>query len=333
VFTVLALEQAAGALLDRAVTRRIAAPSRVQVVAIGGATLGGSGKTPLAIACAAELAASGARVALVGHAYRATPGRPRLVSPRDALDDVGDEALLAARALAPWGARASVVVAPSRSEAMALAARVADVLVLDGIAQLRPSPAALSILAVDPERPWGDGRSLPPRGSLRAPIATLVAASDAIVTVGDGEPAAELFDLGRSVWPSRVDSLGVETYVDEGALMTWPAVRALRVGLLTALARPERVLRALARRGVVPRAILSARDHGPFGRGAGSRAERRAREHGVDLWLATPKCALHAARALPALRVAVVHHFVTLHPSLRKRLRGLGERGQALTRP
>jgi len=48
----------------------------------------------------------------------------------------------------------------------------------------------------------------------------------------------------------------------------------------------------------------------------------------VDLWLATPKCALHAARALPALRVAVVDHFVTLHPSLRKRLRGLGERAR-----
>ena len=41
-------------------------------------------------------ARAGARVALVGHAYRATPGRARVVAPDDALHEVGDEALVAA---------------------------------------------------------------------------------------------------------------------------------------------------------------------------------------------------------------------------------------------
>jgi tetraacyldisaccharide 4'-kinase len=334
------LETAARALLDRTVTRRLEAPSRIPIVAVGGATLGGSGKTPLAIACAEELAASGARVALVGHAYRADPGRPRVVSPDDALDEVGDEALLAARALGRSGAR--VVVAPSRREAMILASRDADVLVLDGIAQLAPVRAALSLLAVDPLHPWGAPwgarPTLPPRGSMRAPVDMLVGACDAIVPVGDGLAAAELHGLGRDVWASTVESRGVrlasgsssdptgvsaDGYVDGVALLTWSAVRALRVGLLTALGRPERIVDALGRHGVVPRAVVSVRDHGPFGEAARSRVRRAMRIPRVDLWLATPKCALHVARDLIGLSVAVVDRRVSLHPRLRGRLHGV----------
>jgi tetraacyldisaccharide-1-P 4'-kinase len=334
------LETAARALLDRTVTRRLEAPARVPIVAVGGATLGGSGKTPLAIACAEELAAAGARVALVGHAYRADPRRARVVSPDDPLDEVGDEALLAARAFARSGVHggARVVVAPSRREAIAFAARDADVLVLDGIAQLTPVPAALSLLAVDPVFPWGAHAALPPRGSMRAPAAMLVGACDAIVPLGEGSPMAELRDLGRDVWESTVESRGLrvmkspgtrcetsagdDEYVDGVALMTWSVVRSLRVGLLTAVARPERIVDALARQRVVPSAVVSVRDHGPFDEAARSRVGEATRRSGVDLWLATPKCALHAARALTGLPVAVLERRVSLHPLLRRRLRG-----------
>ena len=87
----------------RTVVRRLDLPPRTRVITVGGATLGGSGKTPLAMACAAELAARGARVALVGHAYRANPRAARIVVPNDSLQEVGDEALLAARTLGPAG--------------------------------------------------------------------------------------------------------------------------------------------------------------------------------------------------------------------------------------
>src|SRR5580700_9814061 len=136
----------------RRVVRSLEVPRGVRVVAVGGATLGGSGKTPLAIACARELAACGARVALVGHAYRARPGRARRALPDDGLAEVGDEALLAARSL---GSEVPVVVAPSRSLAVAEAARQADVLVLDGVLQIAPVRAALALLAVAAVEPWG----------------------------------------------------------------------------------------------------------------------------------------------------------------------------------
>ncbi len=311
------IARALDTLLARALVRRLPVPARVPVVTVGGATLGGSGKTPVAIACAAELARAGARVVLVGHAYRAAPGRARFVEAGDRLDEVGDEALLAARALGPTGAR--VVVGPSRASAIAAGAAVADVLVLDGVAQLGPDRAALALLAVDAADPWDGPATALPRGRLRAPLRALLAACDGVVPVGPGAPGG-IDAEGRPMWPAGVASQGA--WVDGGALLTWDALRPLRLGLLCALGRPDRVIRGLKEEGVVLRAIVRARDHGPFGAWARARARSASRgSSAVDLWLATPKCALHAARGLPKLPVAVLDHALVLHADLRERLR------------
>ena len=142
-------------------------------------------------------------------------------------------------------------------------------------------------------------------------------------TRGIGAAIARLETVRRNMWPARVESRGA--CVDGGALMTWEAMRSLRVGLLVALAHPERVVRWLGRRGVVPRAIVRARDHGPFG-GRSRVAAFRAGIRGVDVWLATPKCALHAAAAgLSALPLAVLDHSLVLHPRLRNHLRAIAD--------
>jgi tetraacyldisaccharide 4'-kinase len=298
------------------------------VVTVGGATFGGSGKTPLAIACAVELARGGARTALVGHAYRAAPLRARVVSSADRLEEVGDEALLAARALEACGGR--VVVAASRSAALELAAQESDVIVIDGVLQLAPSPAALALLAVDAEEPWR-GRSL--AGLPRAPRDLLLGACDALVPLtaarmGNGGNGGNGRDPLKPVWPTEVESRGA--WANEGKLLTWETVRQRRVGLVTALARPERVVRGLERKGVFPRIIVRAWDHGPFLPGA-RRAVARALDAGaVDLWLATPKCALHAGRGLAGLPIAVLDHSLRLHPVLRVRLRGLSASARAV---
>jgi tetraacyldisaccharide 4'-kinase len=293
-----------------AVVRRLALPPGARVVAVGGATLGGSGKTTLAVACAAELARAGARVALVGHAYRASPAAARVVEGADAIEDVGDEALLAARALGPLGAR--VVVAPSRAAAVRLAARAAEVLVLDGVAQTAPARASLALLAVDAVEPWGRVRALPPRGDLRAPVAALLGACNLVVRVGD---ANELGDCRREEPYAEVRSRGAWVGAD---LLTWDALRAARVGFVSALARPGRVTRAIERRGVRVRVAIRAADHGPVP----MRALREAHDKGgVDLWLATPKCALHLeAGVVPFARL---DHCVSLAPSLAARVRAV----------
>lgn len=270
--------------LGRAVVRKLAWPPWVRVVAVGGATLGGSGKTPLAIACAAELAASGASVALVGHAYRAKPRRARVVRRSDPIGEVGDEALLAAASLEPYGVR--VVVAPARADAIAFAARIADVLVVDGVAQTAPARASLALLAVDGAKPWGRAAAVPPAGDLRAPISSLRAACDMVVAVGDDRPRAL-----PEAHHARLELHGVRV---EGRLLGWDEVARQRVGLLCALARPDRVVRSLERRGVRVRALARARDHGPFTRALLDGLHEAA----VDIWLVTPKCrcALDASR-------------------------------------
>jgi len=307
------------------------------VVAVGGATLGGSGKTPLAIACTRELALAGVQATLVGHAYHAVTQGPRFVHPGDRIEDVGDEALVAARVLQGL-ARARVAVAPRRGRAMTFAARSSEVLVLDGVAQTRPVRAALALLAVDAEDPWGRAEPLRALASVRdgsmrqAPTATLLRACDAVVPMldVDGPGAREATErtlarfgeLGRPVWPAFVHSRGA--WVGQ-SLLTWEALRTRRVGLVTALARPERVVRSLERRGLAPVAIVSARDHGPLGLVARLRAKAITRAGTVDLWVATGKCALHAARALPRdVPLAVLDHTVILDPALEVRLRGVG---------
>ncbi len=282
-----------GEVSARGLVRTLPVPPGVRLVAVGGATLGGSGKTPLAIACARELAAQGAKVVLVGHAYRARPGRARFVSPDDALAEVGDEALVAARALEAHGVR--VAVAPSRALAVELAGRDAEVLVLDGVLQTSPVPASLSLLAVDAHEPWGYAGAVPPRGDLRAPIRALVAVSDLVVRVGDPSPDASATSNGASLGDS---------------LLSWDELRPLRLGLACALARPGRLLRSLARHGITPVATAFARDHHPV--------DARALRHPVDLWLATAKCAHHIPRVRAPL--ATLHHDVVCSPTLAGRL-------------
>ena len=214
-----------------AVARRLCVPSRsdgasLVTIAVGGATLGGSGRTRVALACAVELASRGAQVILVGHAYGATPAAPRVVTASDALGDVGDEALTCARALAT-SPNARVVVGPSRQAAIdhaaALAPRV-DAVVIDGPLQLAPERASLSILALDAEAPWGAG-ALPPAGDLRAPRDALLGLADHVVFV-DATPRGAVVDGER-----------VEL-ADLGAYASPASPARARIGIFTALARP-----------------------------------------------------------------------------------------------
>jgi len=312
-------------IAERTVVRPLHLPQGTRVIAVGGATLGGSGRTPLAIACATELAACGARVAFVGHAYRAKPGRARVVSVGDALHEVGDEALVAAHALAL--ARVPVVVAPKRADAVALAAREADTLVLDGVAQTSPVRATLALLAVDGVEPWGRAGSVAPCGDLRAPKAALLRACDAVVPIRDGAAGVDSApERALGAWDCTTASSGARV---GGALHTWDDLCRLRLGLLCAMARPERVVRSLEGRGVVLRAVVRARDHGPLSPGVLARAALAGREQRIDLWLATRKCLLHFARAsvdvgnVLQAPLGAIEHALVLSMGLGQRLRFL----------
>ena len=286
-----AASRAWGWVADRRIARRLVWPDGKRVVAIGGPTLGGSGKTPLALACALHLARAGVRTTLVGHAYRASPGRPRLVAPDDDVALSGDEALMCARALAGV-VGAEVIVAPTRQGALDLAfARGADVVILDGTLQTTPRRATLSLLAVEGAEPWGAG-ACPPAGDLRASVAALLAASDRVIRIGiDATP------VSRGAW----------SLASGAELLDWCTLRTRRVGLVTAVARPHRVLARLAENGVIPACVHRLPDHAwPGGSGT------PGAQTGLDLWLTTPKCRTGLPAHIHGIPVATLDYALKL---------------------
>src|SRR5688572_15940266 len=71
---------------------------RVPVVVVGNVTVGGTGKTPLVVWLVRELAQRGWNPGVVLRGYGGSSGRARRVDAADAAADVGDEALVVARA-------------------------------------------------------------------------------------------------------------------------------------------------------------------------------------------------------------------------------------------
>jgi len=299
------------------VERPVGLPRDVRVIGIGGATLGGSGKSPLVRELAEALARAGEHVAVVGHGYRARVSSPRRVRPGDRVEDVGDEALWLARALDPVGV--PVLVARDRSLALGAAARTrASILVVDSLLQARPERLALSVLAVDAEHPWGSGRC-PPGGDLRAPPVTLLAAADRVV--GIAAPGARPGALPSGAVLARGRLSGVTSANGERSPLA--ALSAARLGLLLAIARPERVTRSLHAHGIFPTVTWTLGDH-EVPRPAAIRSAEK-----LDAWLTTAKCATKLGATLHGAPVLALDHRLDLPGGLVDAARGASVGSQA----
>ncbi len=151
----------------------------IPVVAIGNLTVGGSGKTPLAIHVAELLKARGWSPAIVSRGYGGTVRAPRAVSLASDPAEVGDEpVLMARRAGCPvWvGADRAAVAERLRAEHPEC-----DVIVLDDGLQHYRLRRDLEIAVVD-ARAFGNGFMLP-AGPLREPRTRLWSV-DAVVAHG-----------------------------------------------------------------------------------------------------------------------------------------------------
>jgi tetraacyldisaccharide 4'-kinase len=282
----------------RAVARPLRLPPGVRLVGVGGAVLGGAGKTPVAIALARAFAERGAWPALVGHAYRARPGGARVVRPGDVVAVVGDDALAAARVLAGV---AEVVVAPRRQAAIDHAVALGHrLLIADGLLQAAPDRLAAAVLVLDAAAPWGAG-ACPPIGDLRAPRAALLEAADVVAAL---QAQGTALDPGLPAGAVSVPSRIAGAVSSEGEAFGLSALGGLRVGLLLTVARPGRVVSALARAGVRPEVTLCLADHAvptvaDLARAAGTR---------VEVWLTTARCATKLPAAIGGRPVLALDH-------------------------
>jgi tetraacyldisaccharide 4'-kinase len=237
-----------GAIAASRLARR-GRPVGVPVVCIGNLTVGGAGKTPLALTVTRMLQAAGAKPALLSRGYGGRLAGPLQVDPaRHRAVDVGDEPILLAR-IAP-----TFVARDRLRGAEAAVASGAGVIVMDDGFQNPSLQKDFSILVVDARRGIGNGRVVP-AGPLRAPVAPQLARADALVMVGtaraEGAIAADARRRGVPVFGAG--------FAPDAAMVA--ALSGGRVLAFAGIGDPEKLFATLAGAGIAVAATRSFPDH------------------------------------------------------------------------
>jgi tetraacyldisaccharide 4'-kinase len=219
--------------------------ARVPVVCIGNISAGGTGKTPVAIAVADAIIAHGKNPFFLTRGYGGRLAGPVVVSKSHTAADVGDEPLLLAR-------KAATVVSRDRCQGAMLAVeRGADIIVMDDGHQNFTLAKDLSLVVVDGERGFGNGRVLP-AGPLREPVAQGLARADAVIVTGDGSPHLPAFNLPGFEGPV------LRAHVAPAAGTDW---NGSRVVAFAGIGRPEKLFRTLAGLGAELIDTIAFADH------------------------------------------------------------------------
>jgi tetraacyldisaccharide 4'-kinase len=248
--------------LRRAIARPYRAP--VPVFCVGNLVAGGAGKTPVVLALAAEIAATGLTIPVVTRGYGGRLGGPVKVDPtRHDAEAVGDEALLIAACAPCWVARDRVAGVRA-----AVAAGAGAILLDDGF----QNPAIekdLSLVVVDAAYGFGNRRVIP-AGPLREPASVGLARADAIVLIGAGEPDG-VRKAGRPVFRADLEPVDGERFA--GA----PVVAFAGIG------RPEKFFATLRGLGAALIAAHPFPDHHRFSDTEIARLHREAERAGAGL--------------------------------------------------
>jgi tetraacyldisaccharide 4'-kinase len=234
----------------------------VPVLCIGNFTLGGAGKTPLALLIAGFLRETGEKPAFLTRGYGGNEHGPRLVLEGDSAARVGDESLLLARV-------APTIVAADRAAGAALAIQGgATIIVMDDGFQNPTLNKDCSIVVVDGETGIGNGLSFP-AGPLRAPLHAQMPFASAVLAIGPGDAGTRVLDFARG---SGCEVFRARLAVEGQA----PALRGKRVLAFAGIGRPQKFFKTLADLGAVIAASEVFADHHPFSERDAARIATRA---------------------------------------------------------
>jgi tetraacyldisaccharide 4'-kinase len=266
--------------------RRCRPARRPFVLSIGNLASGGTGKTPVVIQLAEELAARGLRGAVLTRGYGSRLRGPVRVDRDD--HRAGDEARLLAARLPRW----AVIQARNRQaglQAALLLQPVPDIVVLEDGHQTARVGRHLDVLILDRWRQQGSillpqtGRMLPwgpyregPEGARRAGIWLL-----------------EMLEAPAAQWIGQVAGQQVPVLPFRrrlGLAPGWQPAAQQRYGVVSGIAHPARFEAACAALiGHEPALAVRFDDHHAFSRRDVRRLQDAGGRHGLDCWLTTEK--------------------------------------------
>jgi tetraacyldisaccharide 4'-kinase len=279
-----------------------------RVISIGNLTVGGAGKTPVAIHIARELQKRNARPAVLSRGYgRLDENREAVVSDGECILEsarrAGDEPLLIARSCPG----VPVLVGPDRASLarQAIARFGARTLVLDDGFQHFKLRRDLDVVVLDASNPFGNGCLLP-RGPLREPQNALSHAGLIWLSKVDQAPEAQILQLagkaraltGREPVRSsyRISSLEGAA----GRFLPPGALSGMGVLMCAGLARPGSFRRTLESAGAQVLGQVLFGDHHLFSSAEIERVTRRAGRCGAEAIAITEKDAVRLpSAALP----------------------------------
>jgi tetraacyldisaccharide 4'-kinase len=278
-------------IVARATARRVARPgwrAPIPVICCGNVTVGGAGKTTVALAIGRMLAARGLAVHFLSRGYGGRASLAHRVGAGDSAELVGDEALLLAAVAPTW-------IGPDRSvTARAAIAAGADVLVMDDGLQNPTLEKDCSLLVVDGAFGFGNGRVLP-AGPLREPALAGAARSHAAILIGEDTAGASAALAG--VLPILRAKL---TPAADGTALAGRPVLAF-----AGIAHPDKFFATVEATGATLAARIAFPDHHPYS----PRELRRL---------------LDRAAQLEALTVTTAKDFVRIPVPFRDSVRSVG---------
>jgi tetraacyldisaccharide 4'-kinase len=239
-----------GAAVAAVTAQRIAQPgwrAPVPVICCGNVSVGGAGKTTLALDLVGRLHARGIAVHALLRGYGGTMRGVHRVVPADPVALVGDEALLLAEVAPTW------IGADRAASARAAVAAGAEALVLDDGLQNPTLVKTLALLVVDGGSGFGNGRVLP-AGPLREPVAAGAARCQAAVLIGaDKTGVAAGLPHGLTVLRARLEQT--------------PQIAGLvgqHVFAFAGIARPEKFFDGLECAEIIVVGRRAFADHHPY---------------------------------------------------------------------